>query len=174
MSDITDFLKKHVWAAIVTTLAGSGVLGTALGSGVTYYFTLQQNRAERFENSLMTEYQAAETSKRELYAAIDKFTAALATGKRPDPALIDEMNGKLLDLHQRFDVFSLGLQPEDQAKLAMLKASLANMKLEVARAKTKDDLPYFAGSLAQFESAYKAARPIVEKKIGTPNRLLTG
>lgn len=174
MAMMIDWIKNHLKTALVLLAAGSGTLG-GLGGGVgTYYLTLQQSRSDRFSDSLMEEYKAVADAKRELYAASDRFTFALTTGKRPDPELVSELNKKLLELHQRIDVFSLGLTDDDRQKLVEVKTALANMKIEAARAKTKADLPYFAGRLAQFETAYQAARPIVERKIGTPNELLTG
>lgn len=174
MTGVTDWMRHHIIASLMTAIVSSGVIGTAAGHFGTYYFGLQQSRADRFSNSLMEEYKAVAESKRKLYLAIDKFTLALAKEKKLDPAVVAELNERLLDLHQRIDVFSLGLSDDDRQKLAQVKTALADMKIEVAQAKTKDDLPYFAGRLAQFETAYQAARPIVERKIGTPNELLTG
>ncbi|MBB2822445.1 UNVERIFIED_ORG: hypothetical protein GGD59_005734 [Rhizobium esperanzae] len=170
----TSWIREHLKAALLAVAAGSGLVGTGVGSLATYYLALQQSRVDRFENSLMTEYQGVANSKRELYISIDKFTAALAKDKKPDQTVVNEMNQKLLDLHQRIDVFSLGLNGDDRQIIANVKAALANMKIEAAQAKSKKDLPYFSGALAQFETAYQAARPIVERKIGTPNELLTG
>ncbi|MDR7029829.1 hypothetical protein [Rhizobium rosettiformans] len=149
-------------------------MGTVVGAGSTYYFAVQQSRLDRFENSLMAEYQAVAASKRELYAAVDKFTAALAVGRQPDPSVVQELNSKLLDLHQRIDAFSLGLSEDDRAKISEVQKALADVKVEAAQAKSKTDLEYFTGRLAQFEIAYRAARPIVEKKIGTPDVTLSG
>ncbi|NKM87471.1 hypothetical protein GFL54_24865 [Rhizobium laguerreae] len=168
------WMRRHLKAAILAVAAGSGLVGTGLGTAGSYYFGLQQSRADRFADNLMEEYKAVAESKRQLYVAIDKFTLALAKGKKPDADVVTELNEKLLDLHQRIDVFNLGLSDDERQKIADVKAALANMKLEAAQAKSKADLPYFTGRLAQFESAYQAARPIVERKIGTPNALLTG
>ncbi|WVT72580.1 hypothetical protein QM996_13815 [Sinorhizobium chiapasense] len=174
MTGITTWMKHHLKAAFIAVAAGGGLIGTAAGGVGTYYFGLQQSRVDRFADSLMEEYKAVAESKRELYIAIDKFTFALAKGKKPDSDVVTELNQKLLDLHQRIDVFSLGLNDDDRQKVADVKAALANMKIEAAQARSKRDLEYFTGRLAQFESAYQAARPIVERKIGTPNALLTG
>ncbi|UDU18799.1 hypothetical protein [Sinorhizobium meliloti] len=174
MAGITTWMRHHLKAAFIAVAAGSGIVGTAAGTAGTYYFGLQQSRVDRFADSLMEEYKAVAESKRELYVAIDQFTFALAKGKEPEPAVVTELNQRLLDLHQRIDVFSLGLTDEDKEKVADVKAALANMKIEAAQAKSKADLPYFTGRLAQFENAYQAARPIVERKIGTPNELLAG
>lgn len=170
MAGITDFFKTHIWTTLFAAITSSGLL---TGS-VSYYFALQQARTERFENSLMAEYQAIGASKRELFVAVDKFTAALATGAAPDGQVVAQMNEKLLDLHQRVDIFNIGLSADEIKILRELQTSLANMKLEVARSKSKEDLPYFAGSVAQFEAAYQAARPIVERKIGLPTEPMTG
>lgn len=170
MAGITDFLKKHIWGALIAAVTSSGVLT----GGVSYYFALQQARIERFEDSLMAEYQAIIASKRELFVSIDKFTAALATDSVPDPLVIVQMNEKLLELHQRIDLFDNGLSANENKILRELKSSLANMKQEAARSRSKDDLRYFAGSVAQFETAYQAARPIVERKIGLPTVQKTG
>ncbi len=170
MAGITDFFRNHVWATLIAGVTGSGLLS----GGVTYYFALQQARVERFENSLMTEYQAIGASKRELFVAIDRFTTALATGAAPDGQVVAQMNEKLLDLHQRVDLFNIGLSADEGRVLRDLQQSLATMKLEVARSKSKNDIPYFAGSVARFEAAYQAARPIVERKIGLPNEYMTG
>lgn len=170
MAGISSFLKNHLWVSLIGAVTSSGLLS----GGVGYYFALQQARVERFENSLMAEYQAIGTSKRELFVAIDKFTAALATGTKPDNQVIAQMNEKLLDLHQRVDLFNIGLSGEDVDVIRSLQRSLADMKLEVAKSKSRADLPYFAGSVAKFEKAYQAARPIVERKIGLPNPHLTG
>ncbi|WP_026613062.1 hypothetical protein [Ensifer aridi] len=174
MAGITTWMKHHLKAAFLAVAAGSGIVGTGIGTAGTYYFGLQQSRVDRFADSLMEEYKAVANSKRELYIAIDKFTFALSKGKKPDSAVVTELNQKLLDLHQRIDVFTLGLDEDDRQKVADVKTALANMKIEAAQAKSKADLPYFTGRLAQFETAYQAARPIVERKIGTPNELLTG
>lgn len=174
MSGIAEWAKHHLKTALLSTLAGGGIIGTAGGSVITYYMTNQQNRVDRFADSLMEQYQAVADSKRELYASVDKFTASLGRGKKPDRAVVDELNQKLLDLHQRIDIFSIGLDERDRQKLVDVKLALANMKIEAAQAKSKADLPYFAGRLAQFELAYQAARPIVERKIGEPDPLLAG
>lgn len=174
MASMIDWIKHHMKTAMVIVIASSGTVGGAAGSLGTYYLGMQQSRENRFSDSLMEQYKAVADAKRELYAVTDKFTLALAKGKTPDPDVVADLNQKLLDLHQRIDVFSLGLTDEDRQKLVEVKSALANMKIEAARAKSKADLPYFAGRLAQFETAYQAARPIVERKIGTPNVLLTG
>lgn len=174
MAGIVMWMKQHLRAAFVAVATASGLIGTAAGTAGSYYFGLQQSRVDRFADSLMEEYKAVAESKRELYVAIDKFTLALAKEKKPDATVVAELNQKLLDLHQRIDVFSLGLDDQDRQRISDVKMALADMKVEAARAKTKADLPYFTGRLAQFENAYQAARPIVERKIGTPNQLLTG
>lgn len=164
MSRIAELARTHLLKALAATFAGGGLLGT----GITAYVALQQGRIERFETRMTAEYQAVATAKRELYQSVDKFTKVLASGKRPPQALVDDISQKLLDLHQRVDVFAVGLAPDEQQKLTRLKMSLANMKVEVARARTKADLEFLAGSVGQLEAAYKAARPIVEKNIGVP------
>lgn len=168
MTALKNFLREHIWGSIVTSfIAGAGALFAT-------FTAIEQSRVERFETSMMGEYQAVATSKRELYTSLDKFTASLAQGETPDANLISEMNGKLLDLRERVDTFNIGLNGPDREKISAVKNALAAMKIEIARAKTKDDLQYVAGRLAEFEMAYKAVRPIVERKIGVPNEMLSG
>lgn len=170
MTDVFfEWMKNHIKTAFLAVAACSGVFGTLGGGTVTYYFANQQSREDRFANSLMEEYKAVADSKRALYASVDKFTFALGSGKKPDAKLVTELSDRLLDLHQRIDIFSLGLSDEDRQKISDVQFALAGLKTEAAKTKTKGDLEFFTGSLAVFESAYQAARPIVERKIGTPN-----
>lgn len=173
MAGIFDWMKTHFKAAIIAVAACSGLAGTIAGTAISAYFGQQQSREDRFADSLMEEYKAVAESKRALYAAVDKFTLALNTGKKPDSKLVSELNDKLLDLHQRIDVFNMGLSEDDQKKVSELQNALAEIKMEAARAKSKSDLKYFAGRVALFDQAYTAARPIVERKIGLPNAIFS-
>lgn len=168
MTAIANFVKQHVWGSLIASfVAGAGaVFGT--------FVAIEQARVDRFEASMMSEYQAVANSKRELYTALDRFSALVAQGEMPDSALIMEMNARLLELHQRVDIFDVGLTEGDREKIAAVKSSLAEMKVEIARTKSKDDLQYLAGRVAQFEGAYKAVRPIVERKVGVPSDMLSG
>lgn len=167
-TSINEFLKKHVWAGL------SGAFGAGVLTTITIFADVEQDRVARFEASMIAEYQAVAESKRELYTSLDVFSALLAGGKKPEVSLVSEMNARLLDLHQRVDMFNIGLSEYDRQKIADVKRALENMKLEIARAKTKDDLQYVAGRQAQFEVAYKAALPIVERKMGVPSGMLSG
>jgi hypothetical protein len=76
-----------------------------------------------------------------------KFTAVLAVGQKPDPQVIVQLNEKLLDRDQRVDLFDIGLDDGDRHVLKDLQQALANIKLEVARSASKNDLPYVTGSV---------------------------
>jgi hypothetical protein len=165
---VVNFFRQNIWATCVSI----GL--AAASSSATYIVTIQQNRVDRFEASMIAEYQAVASSKRDLYAALDRFSMALATGKAPDEALVIQMNDKMGDLRERVDVFNVGLAEDDREKLRAVRDALADMKIEISRAKTKSDLQYVAGTMAVFEAAYQKARPIVEKKMGVPMELLQG
>ncbi|MBX4899495.1 hypothetical protein [Rhizobium bangladeshense] len=174
MAGFVEFVRDNIRKAFAAALAAGGLFGAVSGSAVTYYFTVQQTRVQRFESTMLTEYQAVATAKRQLYASIDALTAGLAKGKKPDPALVAEINKQVLELHQRVDLFSIGLPGADKEKVAAVKVALAGIKAELARAKAKEDLPFIAGQVVQFETAYKAVEPIVERQIGMPSEMLNG
>lgn len=170
MERLLQFARKYTLTAIASVASLSGLVGT----GVGYVFAIEQARVERFETNMLSEYKAVASSKREFYNTLDKFTAELYRNNKPDNMLVTEMNQKILDLHQSVDIFSIGLNADDKAKITAVKVALAEMKTEIARARSKTDLPFIAGSQVQFEAAYQAATPIVERKIGIPNEMLSG
>ncbi|WER18862.1 hypothetical protein P0252_18925 [Agrobacterium fabrum] len=170
MERFLELARKYIVLALGSVASLFGVVGTGLG----YVFAIEQARVERFETNMLSEYKAVATSKKNFYSVLDKFTAELYLSGKPDDALVSEMNQKILELHQSVDVFSVGLSADDRAKISAVKTALASMKTEIARAKSKADLPYIAGSQVQFETAYKAVTPIVERKIGIPNEMLSG
>lgn len=162
------------WAKAAVIASVSSALGALGGGYVSYIYAVEQARAQRFETSMLTEFQAVSASKKGLYASIDQLTAGLANGKKPDSKLIEAMNSQLLDLHQRVDLFNIGLNAEGRARISSVKEALAAIKVEISQAKNAEDLPYIAGRVAQFEAAYKAVEPIVEKQIGMPDAMLNG
>lgn len=174
MARISTWMKEHLKAALAAVGVSCTLLGSAIGGVVTYFATMEQSRVDRFADNLMDEYRGVAESKRELYMAIDKFTLALSEGAEPDPVTVEKLDEQLLDLHQRIDLFSLGLDATDEQKVSDVKNALADLKIQAANVRTRADLPYFAGRVAEFEAAFKAARPIVERKIGTPTEMFSG
>lgn len=165
---IIAYLRQHILGTIVSAVLAGG--------GAMWLFTsaIEQNRIDRFEDSMLSEYREVAGVKRQLYVSIERFTFAVAKGDQPDPSLISEMSKDLVDLHQRVEIFALGLEGSDRDKIVAVQLALTEMKKEIQKVRSKNDLQYLAGRLAQFEQAYKEVEPIVERKIGKPIEVLSG
>ena len=165
---ISEFMRQHLWTTIL------GAITTTALSVFGLMTTLETGRVVRYEQTMLDEYKAVSSLQTELYRSVDMITLALANDRTPDSGVIETLNTNVLELNQKVDLFNFELSDVDKQIIYELKGSLAELKREVYLAKSKDDLEYLAGRVALLEQAYQAFKPIVAKKIGAPNSMISG
>lgn len=158
LKNAVAFCKQHFFSTIAATIIGTW----------TVFSAVTTERLNRYEAAMLQEYLAVRKVERDFLKELNKFTYQVASGSAPDPALVQEMNTSLVDMHQRLGIFSDGLDQQQALPIRTLQNELNEVKKELQNVRSKNDLQFLAADMLRMQNAYKSALPVFEARIGKP------
>ena len=162
LSKIANWMREHLLKTVMACLAVGG------GSGWGVFTVVEQSRLDRFEERMLEEYQKVETSRQAVSVGLDQLSFALATADKSDAELVKSLGSELVRMYTTLDVFKVGMDVDQREKIEAWQSALTDLKVEIQKTSTRNDLQYLATRFVEVKQAYDNARPVLEERIGVP------